>query len=212
MIIQTLIGSSSSGGANPGGMTFADGFNYYDPIYDQYALVFSNFNKTATDNLPGQYSTIMTNSITSGKYMFSLTMDAYTDPYSLIGFATAAIVLDNYIGSDTNSFGIDNLGNAYYNGTVTDSGLGTFTSAGDIIDFAIEIVGIDAHVWIRVNNSNWNGGLAGDPAAGTGYIGPIPITGPIFPALTIGGISFISTFTINLNSPYSVPSGFTYLG
>jgi hypothetical protein len=138
------------------------------------------------------------------KAMFSIFQTGDTGGKTgYIGIADEAFYNQSYIGSDDHSFGFDNAGDVWFNGSIVDTGTPTF-STGDRIDVAIHWV--TSQYWVRKNGGSWNG----DPAAGTGGKVFVPPTqGHVTPAVTTDGYQ---GFAIQYTSTYSVPSGFTFLG
>ena len=183
----------------------------FDPTYNFFgSLGFSNNNLTVIDNEPGQFSTLSTFQMTPGnKYMFSYTMDYYTDPISWIGVGNANIDTANGLGYDSNSIGFNNVGDYRFGGTVYENNVCNFTNAGDVIDLAVD-TGTNL-MWIRVNGGNWNNNPSGNPATASNG----RATGGInsgYPALAVGGTNFYSQFSINETATYAVPAGFTFIG
>ena len=104
-----------------------------------------------------------------------------------------------YPGNDTNSIGISCLGEIYYNGSITDTGLPTWGNTGDIVDMAFD--GVNQSWWIRVNGGYWNNDQYADPENNVnGYP-------TILSSFYLAVCPYINTtFTINNYSKYSVPN------
>jgi len=109
-----------------------------------------------------------------------------------------------YPGNDTQSIGFNAIGEYYYNGSVVQSSLPTWTQ-GDIIDIAIAH---GQYWWIRVNGGNWNNNPAANPATLTSGLTMNSLTN-YYPALCPG---YEGTMTIQNTATYEVPSGYTLLG
>lgn len=122
--------------------------------------------------------------------------------YAVAGVATAAQVLNSFVGSGTDGWG-------YYadtGGKVTGGGpvaYGAPYTGGDVLGFAFK----NGKVWFA-KNGVWQAG--GDPAAGTGeaFSG---ITGTIYPIVSLfeGGANETATGRFAAGSfSYAVPTGF----
>ena len=120
------------------------------------------------------------------------TMNYQGDPYG------------GYPGNDTQSIGFNAIGEYYYNGSVVQSGLPTWTDS-DIIDIAISH---GQGWWIRVNGGYWNNNPAANPATLTGYLSMNGLTN-FYPTLCPG---YQGIMTIQNNATYGVPSGYNFLG
>jgi hypothetical protein len=109
-----------------------------------------------------------------------------------------------YPGNDDRSIGFNAIGDYYYNGTVVQSGLPTWTT-GDIIDI---VISRGEYWWIRVNGGDWNGTPAANPTTNSNGLTTNGLTG-YYPALCPG---YEGTMTV-LNYPaYGVPTNYNFLG
>jgi hypothetical protein len=166
---------------------------------------------------PGQYAALAKTAITAGQkrmITFGLDFDAETtNPNYTLGFGTTGTNLENFLGVDTNSIGITNEGNVYYNINVINvpifSGLPTFGNVGDIIDIAING---NTYMWYRVNGGNWNGDNTANPATNSGGLLIDSFSGStLHPAIALMGFSGPSVFSVYQTSHYGLPSGFTQI-
>jgi len=109
-----------------------------------------------------------------------------------------------YPGNDANSMGYCSSGDVYYNGSVSQAGVGPW-SDGDIIDICINnnVNGM----WVRVNGGLWMNNPGADPA--TDSLSIEIINGPFYPVLCPG---YEGTMTIQNTPTFSVPDGYTLLG
>ena len=140
--------------------------------YKGIDISLSNNNQTASQIF--SYSqTVLGETIISGtnKVMFSVQYTS-TNPSVGVGGHFIGVGLTNmnysgpfngYPGNDVNSIGFSDDGNYYYNGSVVQSGLPTWTS-GDIIDI---VISAGQRWWIRVNGGNWNNNPSANPTTGT---------------------------------------------
>jgi hypothetical protein len=183
-------------------------------IYKGPNINLSNNNQTAFQQFGYQMSVLTNTSIDNNdRVMFSVlstSLEPATLPQSrFIGVGKTTMNYQGnpyggYPGNDTQSIGFNAIGEYYYNGSVVDSGLPTFTE-GDIIDIAIA----HGQYWfIRVNGGNWNNNPAANPATLTGGLTMNGLTN-YYPALCPG---YEGTMTIQNTSTYGVPSGYTLLG
>jgi len=101
----------------------------------------------------------------------------------------------------------------YFNGIQVYSGLPTFV-AGDVIDIALVGSYITPGWWYRVNGGYWNGNPEANPTTNTGGLSQFvdDTSSPLYPAVSIGGETGPSVFTIQDVPVYPVPTGFTFLG
>lgn len=128
-------------------------------------------------------------------------------PFTLVGVATSEMVLSNFVGFGTTSWGYyQETGNKVTNNTLTAYGAGWTT--GDILSVAFKA----GKVWFA-KNGVWQG--SGDPAAGTGeaFGG---ITGTILPAISLYRLTapaHVLTARFKLSSfTYAPPTGFSPWG
>ena len=174
----------------------------------------SNNNQTAAQ-IFGYQQSVLGETIISGtnQVMFSVLstpLEPLTLPQSrFIGVGKTTMNYQGdpyggYPGNDTQSIGFNAIGEYYYNGSVVQSGLPTWTDS-DIIDIAIS----HGQGWfIRVNGGYWNNNPAANPATLTGYLSMNGLTN-FYPTLCPG---YEGTMTI-LNYPkYGVPSTYNFLG
>jgi len=127
-------------------------------------------------------------------------------PYIIVGIATAAAPLTNFIGSDTTGYGYyRETGTKVYNGGVT--AYGASYAQGDRIGCAVNVT--TGKIWFAKNNTWQN---SGNPAAGTGEA--FTITGGAYKAgisLNTGSSSPPDKGTIASVASqlvYAPPSGF----
>ena len=169
----------------------------------------SNNNRTATQ-LNGLMQSVIGNTEINGsdKVMYSLQISTASTEVSgqYIGFGTSTTNVNQYIGATNQSIGVNGSGVMYFNGSVVQSGLPTFGSAGDVIDVAINAA---TKWWIRVNNGNWNNNPSADPTTDSGGLSLQSLT-QLYPGVTPFGQSANGSLTILDTPTYSGPSGFSY--
>lgn len=168
----------------------------------------ANGNLTLNFNSAG--STLSTVGVTSGKWYFETTVTTQVSDQQLVGLATPAFTVSNYVGQDAFSWGIivqnnTSNGQSIHNGVVgTD--YGNFTN-GDVAMVAFDA---DAgRIWFGRNGTWFN---SGDPAAGTGAI-YTNVTTPVYPALT-NKVNSGGVLNANFGQrpfAYTPPSGFKAL-
>ena len=148
------------------------------------------------------------------KVMFSVQPNVCTNPgnpfFQSIGVGTKSMNYTTqygaYPGNDTQSVGFSMDGNFYYNGSIVQSALPTW-SANDIIDVAVDLN--NGVIWIRVNSNYWNNNSYANPAIGTGGLPLYGLTS-FYPVLSPG--NDVGQMTI-LSSPYFlIPEGYQFLG
>lgn len=183
-------------------------------IYKGVDINLSNNNQTASQQFGYQMS-VLTNTFidNNDKVMFSV-LSTSSEPLTLpqsrfIGVGKTTMNYQGnpyggYPGNDTQSIGFNAIGEYYYNGSVVQSGLPTWTS-GDIIDIAISH---GQYWWIRVNGGDWNSNPAANPATLTNGLSMNGLTN-YYPALCPG---YQGTMTIQNTATYGIPSGYTLLG
>ena len=183
------------------------------PTYKGTDISLSNNNQTASQVF--SYSqTVLGETLISGsdKVMFSVKYTS-TNPSVGIGGHFVGVGLtsmnysgpfNGYPGNDTNSIGFSDDGQYYFNGSVVQSGLPTWTT-GDIIDITIS----HGQGWfIRVNGGDWNNNPSADPITLNGYLPMNGLTN-FYPALC----PYIYGTMEVLNYPkYGVPSTYNFLG
>jgi hypothetical protein len=186
----------------------------YSSIYKGVNINLSNNSQTAFQQFGYQMS-VLTNTFINNndKVMYSVlstALEPLTLPQSRfvgVGKTTMNYQGDpygGYPGNDTQSIGINAIGEYYYNGTIVSSGLPTWGD-GDIIDIAISH---GQYWWIRVNGGNWNNNPAANPETNTSGL---LMNGLVdyYPVLCPG---YEGTMTIQNNATYGVPVNFTLLG
>jgi hypothetical protein len=183
-------------------------------IYKGTDIQLSNNNQTAYQAFGYQMS-VLTNTFIdkNDRVMFSVlstTLQPLTLPQSRfvgVGKTTMNYQGDpygGYPGNDTQSIGINAIGEYYYNGSVVQSGLPTWAS-GDIVDIAISH---GQWWWIRVNGGDWNNNPVANPETNTsgllmnGLVNCYPVLCP----------GYEGTMTIQNTATYGTPVGFTLFG
>jgi hypothetical protein len=181
--------------------------------YKGVDIVLSNNNQTAAQ-IFGYQQSVLGETIISGtnKVMFSVLCNLL-EPQTLIGSHVIGVGLTtmnyssqygSYPGNDTSSIGFSDDGNYYFNGSIVQSGLPTWTD-GDIIDIAISH---EQYWWIRVNGGNWNNNPSADPTTLANGLTMNGLTN-FYPVLCP---SYQGIMTV-LNYPkYGVPSTYNFLG
>jgi hypothetical protein len=212
--------NSDPGGAVPAGFTFiaARAPAWYWNLYPSGPMSTAFSGRTVYDNEPGVFTALGSYAVgDTARVVYSVQLSYDLDPSlpqnQAVGFGLNSTVLTNSIGIDTNSIGVLNTGEVYFNGIQVYSGLPTF-AVGDIIDVALTGTYVNPGWWYRVNGGYWNGNPAADPATNTGGLTQYvdDTTSPIYPAVSIGGATGPSVFTIQDVPVYLVPTGFTFLG
>lgn len=181
--------------------------------YKGIDIALSNNDQTAAQIFSYQQS-VLGETIISGtnKVMFSIQYTS-TNPSVGIGGHFIGVGLTNmnysgpfngYPGNDANSIGFSDDGNYYFNGSLEQTGLPTWTD-GDIIDIAIAH---GQYWWIRVNGGDWNNNPSANPTTLTGGTSMDGLTN-FYPALC----PYIYGTMQVLNYPkYGVPSQYNFLG
>ena len=182
-------------------------------VYKATDIALSNNNQTASQVFSYQ-QTVLGETLISGtdKVMFSVQYTS-TDPSVGVGGRFIGVGLTNmnysgpfggYPGNDTNSIGFSDSGSYYYNGSIVQSGLPTWTN-GDIIDIAIS----SGQGWfIRVNGGYWNNNPSANPTTLTGYLSMSGLTN-FYPALCP---YIYGTMQILSYPKYGVPTDYDFLG
>ena len=187
---------------------------YLDPAHKATDISLSNSDQTAHQIFSYQQSVLGLTLISgTDKVMFSVRFTSSNPP---VGVGSRAIGVGKhsmnyqgnpfggYPGNDSKSIGFSDDGKYYYNGTVQDTGLPTWTS-GDIIDITISH---GQYWWIRVNGGYWNNSNTANPTTPSGGLTMSGLS-DYYPTLcpTIYGTMEI------LNYPkYGYPSGYNFLG
>ena len=182
--------------------------------YKGVDISLSNNNQTAAQ-IFGYQQSVLGETIISGsnQVMFSVLstpLEPLTLPQSrFIGVGKTTMNYQGnpyggYPGNDTQSIGFNAIGEYYYNGSVVQSGLPTWTDS-DIIDIAIAH---GQYWWIRVNGGNWNNNPSANPTTLAGGLTMNDLTN-FYPALCPG---YQGIMTIQNNATYGVPSGYNFLG
>jgi hypothetical protein len=178
-----------------------------------------NDDLTARQKFGRQNSVLSTRVIgTNQTVMYSVEITGESGQHNgvVVGFGTTSTNVSegngqfgNYIGNDSNSFGLAGDGVMYYGGSSQSSGLPSFGTAGDIIDVAI----YEGHGWwVRVNGGNWNNNSSANPATNTGgLIGGVLSLSGLYPGVTPFGYNAEGAITIHTTSTYTIPTGYTFL-
>lgn len=150
------------------------------------------------------------------KVMFSVQSNVCPNPgnpfFQSIGIGTTSMNYQGnpygaYPGNDNQSVGFSMDGNFYYNGSIVQSALPTWSVANDLIDVAVDLS--NGLIWIRVNGYSWNNNSFANPAIGTGGLSLYGLTS-FYPVLSPGNDAGQMTI---LNSPYFlIPEGYQVLG
>ena len=181
----------------------------YDPAYIGNYLGLDLDNTALYSGGPGSFLGITTQQMSSvGKYMATFVQTFNVDPYDAIGIANHNANLNNYIGSDTNSLGYEQTGQVWYNGNPIASGLSTW-GLNDVIDVAVD--NSNSTIWFRVNGGYWNNNSNADPATNNGGITIYGLSGQYF-TVNINSQNGPSYISLQLQSVYNVPAGFTFCG
>jgi hypothetical protein len=186
---------------------------FLSTTYKGTDISLSNNNQTASQVF--SYSqTVLGETLISGsdKVMFSVKYTS-TNPSVGIGGHFVGVGLtsmnysgpfNGYPGNDVNSIGFSDDGKYYFNESVEQSGLPTWTT-GDIIDIAIS----HGQGWfIRVNGGDWNNNPSADPITLDGYLPMNGLTN-FYPALCP---YIYGTMEVLNNPTYGYPSGYNFLG
>ena len=180
----------------------------------------SNSNQTALQQFGYQQSVLGQTLINNvDKVMFSVQSNvcpgAGNPFFQSIGVGTTSMNYQGtptpygaYPGNDTQSVGFSMDGNFYFNGSIVQSGLPTWTS-GNTIDVAVNLN--SDLIWIRVNGGAWAGNPAGanDPATNQGGLSLNGLTF-FYPVLSPG--NDVGQMTIQNSAIYGLPEGYQLLG
>ena len=186
---------------------------FLSPTYKGVDIALSNNNQTASQIFSYQ-QTVLGETIISGsnQVMFSVKYTS-TNPSVGVGGHFIGVGLttmnysgpfDGYPGNDIYSIGFSDDGNYYYNGSVEQSGLPTWTD-GDIIDIA---TARDQYWWIRVNGGNWNNKPSANPTTISDGLRMNELTN-FYPALCP---YIYGTMEVLNNPTYGYPSEYNFLG
>jgi len=205
MSLTAAGGISWSGGARVGTLALT-----FDPQYLGPNLELYNNNLSVVDTDSGQFTVLTTfNPSPNARYMVSYTLDFYTDPYSFVGIGNLSTDLTTILGANANSIGYQSNGDLYFDAGLINDGYPVFETAGAVIDLAVDTQA--AKMWLRVNGGNWNGNISGNPVTGDFFV-DISAVALGRPAITVGGFSDASAFSIRRYPQYSVPVGYTFIG
>jgi hypothetical protein len=177
----------------------------------------SNSNQTALQQFGYQQSVLGQTLINNvDKVMFSVQSNVCPGTgnpfFQSIGVGTTSMNYSTqygaYPGNDTQSVGFSMDGNFYFNGSIVQSGLPTWTS-GNTIDVAVNLN--SDLIWIRVNGGAWAGNPAGanDPATNQGGLSLNGLTF-FYPVLSPG--NDVGQMTIQNSAIYGLPEGYQLLG
>jgi hypothetical protein len=188
-----------------------------NPTYKGGDIALSNSNQTALQQFGYQQSVLGQTLINNvDKVMFSVQSNVCPGTgnpfFQSIGVGTTSMNYSTqygaYPGNDTQSVGFSMDGNFYFNGSIVQSGLPTWTS-GNTIDVAVNL--ISDLIWIRVNGGAWAGNPAGanDPATNQGGLSLNGLTF-FYPVLSPG--NDVGQMTIQNSAIYGLPEGYQLLG
>ena len=179
-------------------------FNYVNKTITEGNL---NFNNTTTAS-----PSLSTIGVNSGKWYAEFT---FATSYCNVGIANANLALSNYIGSDTNGFGLlSTNGNLYYNATAYAYGSSFTTSDTMMLAFDVD----NKKIYWGKNGTWFN---SGNPATGTNA-GVAPSGGTVTATIDTTQLWFFATGTTSLPNgsiinfgqrpfSYTPPSGFKAL-
>lgn len=180
----------------------------WNPADKNAGITLSNGNLTATTNA----SAISVRGIAShstGKFYYSIHIDALTNVNYLIGMGNASMSLSSFVGADANGISL-NTGNGQI--LVSSASIAVIQTAaqGDTVDMAVDIGG--QLIWFRTNGGNWNNSGTANPATGVGGISYAASglgAGPYFPAWA--GFGSADAITANFGASayaFAAPAGF----
>ena len=180
----------------------------FDPSYLGTNVTLSNGNLTATATGASAHRLALATPVFvsgTGKWYWEVVNTAYD---CAVGVGNTSSNLNSYVGSDVNSTGLNDVGQIYYNGSYTNTGLSFGTN--DVLQVALDMV--NKQIWYRVNGGNWNGSGTADPASNVGGYNLTSLLSvntnirPLinqYPSGAVTNINFgASAFS------YSAPSGF----
>ena len=170
-------------------------------------ITYANGNLEATWSTAVNYAaTLGTIGVSSGKWYWETTI-AGSSGYWLLGIATGAVSLTNYIGADSNGYSYYSLNGNKYNSGASASYGNSYTQS-DVIGVALDLD--NGRVFFS-KNGTWQN--SGSPTGGTGaaYTG---LSGTFFPAYSEGTNNAASSYICNFGQrpfAYTAPSGFKAL-
>ena len=191
------------------------------PTPDTSKQVYWDFNHKGQDiviagqftyQLFGYQQSVLSDVLLSGnkKVMVSYTIGNNQGTYPIfpgavfIGFGTRDMNYQGnpygaFPGNDTESVGINALGDIYYGGALIAQGFPTWGNTGDIVDMAFDLV--NQKWWIRVNGGLWNNNPLSNPEYNSYGLNTnlSSFCLAVCPAIN-------TEFTINNYSKYSVPN------
>ena len=182
----------------------------WNPSDKNANITLSNGDLTATGPSGNVDSLVRSTTFkSSGKWYFEITIGVNTGPNENgCGFADSTASLTAYMASNTHSMGLYAGAQGFWaDGTSrTYPNLPSFGTAGDVIQFAIDMAGT---VWVGVNGSY---GAGNDPATATGGLAYgayfTPTGGDIYiVADAVENESYTLVFSPNFT--YTPPSGFS---
>jgi hypothetical protein len=147
-----------------------------------------------------------TQALSSGKWYVEFLVSWVDNNGLMLGITNASGPLNNYLGSDANSFSWQNQGSTY--GSAATPKTGISYAVGDVVGLAIDVP--NKRAWVRVNGGAWAGG--GDPAAGTTPT-VWSFSGSVYVAATVQNAR--SSIVVNSGAApfaYTAPSGFSAIG
>jgi len=205
---DTTFQNSSGIGTFETGSPIAFDLNY---VGDFIQLSNNNCTAAFTDDSEADETTVLTNyAIKSGeKIVFSMvTIHGNYNGYTGVGIANRQADLNDYLGTDTNSFGFWDDGRVYFDGGYVSLDLG-FKQDGSVVDVAVDKV--NNLMWVRVNGGGWNGGGLENPETASGGIDISGLTGDVYPSAS--PYAYQSVFgQISINNTISnPPAGFKVL-
>jgi len=186
------------------------------PTYKGTDISLSNNNQTATQLFGYQQSVLGQTLIDNvDKVMFSVQSNVCAGPgnpfFQSIGVGTTSMNYSTqygaYPGNDTESVGFSMDGNFYYNGSIVQTSLPTWSVPNDLIDVAVDLS--NGLIWIRVNGGYWNNNIYANPTIGTGSLPLYGLTS-FYPVLSPG--NDVGQMTIQNSAIYGLPEGYQLLG
>jgi hypothetical protein len=210
VIAQPVSGDTQPTNIFSGNLTLSSTYKGID-------ISLSNNNQTATQLFGYQQSVLGQTLIDNvDKVMFSVQSNVCAGPgnpfFQSIGVGTTSMNYSTqygaYPGNDTQSVGFSMDGNFYFNGSLVQSGLPTWTT-NNIIDIAVDLY--NYLIWIRVNGGGWAGNPAGanDPSTNQGGLSLNGLTS-FYPVLSPG--NDVGQMTIQNSAIYGLPEGYQLLG
>ena len=172
----------------------------FNPIDKSANVTLSNGNLTASVGEVAWSSIRATAAKSSEKWYWEFTTGAFTD--AVLGIAQSGMLLSNYVGLDSNGYGLWDNGQTYYN-SLSIASPPYYT--GDIISVALDLD--NAKIWWAINGT-WIDSEA-NPATGVNPRYSGIAEGDWYPA---GSLSYTSAVTVNFGATafsYTIPSGFS---